>query len=80
MIDTTNNGRVIVQKEHWSRHISEGASFSMSLIMSHLQRKAGTCPRPNCPGSGAAEPCERAEALIWYAFFKHSTSKSANSI
>ena len=69
MIDTTNNGRVIVQKEHWSRHVSEGASFSMSMIMSYLRRKAGTCPRPNCPGSGTAEPCEGGEVLTWYAFF-----------
>ena len=69
MIDTTDNNRVVVvQKEHWSRHISAGASFSMSMIMYHLRRKAGTCPRPNCTGSGTAKPGERAKILTWYAF------------
>ena len=70
MIDTTDNNRVIVEKEHWARHISEGASFSMSMIMFHLRRKAGACPRPNCPGSGKA--CERANVLTWYVFFLSS--------
>ena len=61
--------RVIVQQEHWSRHISEGATLITSMIMFHLRRKAGTCPRPNCAGSGTAEPCERAKLLTRYAFF-----------
>ena len=75
MVDTTDKNRAIVQKEHWSRHISEGASFSMSMIMIHLRRKAGACPRPNCPGSGTA--CERAKVLTWYAFFLSTQSLSA---
>lgn len=77
MIDTTSSDRVVVQKEHWSRHISEGASFSMSMIMFHLRRKAGTCPRPNCPGSGTAELCERTKALTWYAIFWRNQDLSA---
>ena len=41
----------------------------MSMIIFHLRNKAGTCPRPDCRGSGTAEPCERAKVLTWYAFF-----------
>ena len=67
MIDTNGSDGVIVKRDHWSRYITEGASFSMSMIMSHLQRKAGSCPRPGCPGSGLAEPCERTKVLTWYA-------------
>ena len=56
-----------MKKEHWLRDVTEGASFSMSMIMSHLQGKAGSCPRLGCPGIGTPGLCERTKVLNWYA-------------
>lgn len=42
----------ILKKEHWTRSIHQGATLAMSMVMSHLQRQSGTCPRLSCPGVG----------------------------
>ncbi|MCJ1456069.1 hypothetical protein MMC28_006426 [Mycoblastus sanguinarius] len=49
IIDLKNH-KSIVKKEHWSRSISQGAILAMSMIMSHMQRIPGHCPRPDCTG------------------------------
>ncbi|ERF68437.1 hypothetical protein EPUS_03755 [Endocarpon pusillum Z07020] len=54
IIDPEKHG-AIVKKEHWSRTVKRGASFGMSIIISHLQRQAGCCPRPGCLGLGSVE-------------------------
>lgn len=46
------NGRTVVEKERWDRSIQQGATLTMSLVMSHLRRRASSCPRPSCPGGG----------------------------
>ena len=42
----------ILKKEHWTRSIHQGATLAMCMVMSHLQRQSGTCPRLSCPGVG----------------------------
>lgn len=44
--------KVIIRKEHWTRSIRQGATLTMSMVMSYLQRQSDTCPRPSCPGVG----------------------------
>ena len=55
----------IVKKEHWSRSVSQGATLTMSMIMSHLQRKPGQCPRPDCIGLGLTNS-DTSSLLTWY--------------
>ena len=37
----------------------------MSMIMSHLQRKPGSCPRPDCTGMGTVSKCD-SNVFKWY--------------
>ena len=37
----------------------------MSMIMSHLQRKPGSCPRPDCTGMGTVSDCD-SNVFKWY--------------
>ena len=37
----------------------------MSMIMSHLQRKPGSCPRPDCTGMGTVSNCD-SNVFTWY--------------
>ena len=63
IIDLGNN-RAIVKKEHWTRSIEQGATLTMSMVMSHLKRRADTCPRPSCPG-GDVKTCVGSGLLTW---------------
>ena len=55
----------IVSKEHWNRSISQGAKLTMSMVMSHLQWKHGSCPRPECTGLGTKSSCD-SNVFSWY--------------
>lgn len=56
--------RSIVKKEDWNRFISRGAVLTMSMVMSHLRRKPGQCPRPDCTGVGIVKCCD-SDQLTW---------------
>lgn len=58
------NSRTIVNKEHWARSIEQGATLTMSMVMSHLQRRAESCPRPSCSGR-EVNHCPVSGLLSW---------------
>ena len=64
IIDVKNKG-AIVRKEHWHRSINPGAVLTMSMIMSYLRRRVGSCPRPDCIGVGVSESGYLG-VLVWY--------------
>ena len=64
IIDVKNKG-AIVRKEHWHRSISPGAVLTMSVIMSYLRRRAGSCARPDCIGVGVSESGDLG-VVVWY--------------
>ncbi|KAL2043073.1 hypothetical protein N7G274_004133 [Stereocaulon virgatum] len=55
IIDATNDSRAIISSNTWSRSISQGTILTMSMIMSHLRRRSGSCPRPGCTGTGTTQ-------------------------
>ncbi|KAL8747168.1 MAG: hypothetical protein Q9190_000932 [Brigantiaea leucoxantha] len=48
IIDLATGGQVI-RKEGWTSYVREGATLSMSMIMSHLRALPKTCPRCTSP-------------------------------
>ncbi|KAL8858791.1 MAG: hypothetical protein Q9178_004708 [Gyalolechia marmorata] len=49
-----SNYSAIVNKEHWSRVVSEGTHLNMSMIMMHLSQYGRKCPQKDCAGVGVA--------------------------
>lgn len=47
----------------------------MSMIMSHLQRKPGSCPRPDCTGMGTVCNCD-SNVFTWYDMHANISTRS----
>ena len=54
----------LIPKEQWTRSINQGARVSMSMIMSHLKRIEGQCPRSSCTGTEFRRS-EKVDKLTW---------------
>ena len=63
IINIRDNKISVIKREYLSRSISEGARLDMAMIMSAIQRKSASCPRPDCKGS--VDACGATNVCVW---------------
>jgi hypothetical protein len=64
LLDNKNRGQMI-HKENWAYAVTPGSAILMSMIMTQLRLRRGTCPRPSCKkvASSSATP---GLIITWY--------------